>query len=425
MWVRGALFALVLGGCYSPSFDSCLLVCAANETCPDGYQCSSGRCAVRGSTCSPTIDGGDDGMPDGMITFNCGNGTPEPGEICFQDPIIVDTQTSDIAAAQLIDIDVDDKTDLVFLTTSGYASRIRTGPTTFGPANVVGPAATAKVMLGIDLGGNTLQELVHNDTTRGVEVFQWDGDSWELGASAASQVGFEAKGIAHGRTTSVAMEQSIAVVFPTVLRVFQLPTNALTPLTRQNSLFLLTNPKDVAIADTKGDNASEIAVALPTGIAMFTNVSANLVAQGVPDLMAGVDAIERCDIDGGAGTEFAYTIQRVGGMSTVGGLRWNGTAYELTPTRMISNMTEPIACADFDRDGLEDAVIFGGDGNGQAYVQILRGLSDATFAAPIRFPVALPGAADIHIGRFNTDEVPDIVVTSAATGIIAVLESNP
>jgi hypothetical protein len=428
MWVRGALFAFVLGGCYSPSFDSCYLACASNDVCPNGFECSNGRCAVEGSNCSPTSDGGDDGMPpDEMITFNCGNAVPEPGEFCFKDPIRIDTLTSDINATQLIDINVDGATDLVFLTPASYSSRLRTGPTTFGNVNVGGPVAVAKVMLGVDLGGNTLQELVHNDQTDGVlEILEWDGDSWEVGASVTSQVtASDARGIAHGATTGVAMQQTIAIAFPTVLRVFRLPTTALTPLVQQSSNFTLSSPKDVAIADTKSDNAGEIAVATSDGILLFTNINGTLVVQGTPDINDGVDAVEKCNIDGVTGDEIAYTIRKVGMPSTVGALRWNGTAYELIAPKSINNMLDPIACADFDRDGLQDAVVVGGDGAGQLAVQILRGRPNATFDDPVRFPVDLPGAGHIYIGRFNADDVPDIVVTSSATGIIAVLEANP
>ena len=117
MWVRGALFALVLGGCYSPTFDACALVCAANEACPDGFSCSNGRCAVQGSTCSPSDGALDDGVsPDGTPVI-CGDGMRQPGEICFKAPQTIDTGANLILDSQTLDVTIpfgDDGLDISF-----------------------------------------------------------------------------------------------------------------------------------------------------------------------------------------------------------------------------------------------------------------------------------------------------------------------
>jgi hypothetical protein len=217
-------------------------------------------------------------------------------------------------------------------------------------------------------------------------------------------------------------------VYTNRLRIFNLPGgNTLMPLSQSANAFLLSGGRDVAIADTEGDGAGEIAVARNDGVDIFKNTNESIFLFSSPPVGDTVDGIENCNVDGGADGEFVYAMRAQGATpGSVGSIRWIGsTNYELPPLRSIPNMFGSVDCADIDGDGFADAIVAASNGQGQTAILVMRGRDDATFEAPIVFPIDVQLVSSIHVGLLNGDSVPDIIVTSGLAGLITVLLSNP
>ncbi len=421
MWVRGALFALVLGGCYSPSFETCSLACAANEACPDGYRCSSGRCALAGSTCSPTIDGGDDAMMDARV-FRCGDDMPQTGDVCFDTPIVINTGINTIFDAQLVDANGDGTLDLGFLATTGYTFRLRDNAT-FEDENTPGPTFTNTRVFAVGMldGGNS-PELIHDDSSN-VKVLSYSS-SWNVIASSESETA-NAQGIAVGPTKQGGPD-SIAAVYPNRLRVYSFTTNNLTSIVQASNSISFSGGRDVAIANTQGRGFGEIGVAQTIGVRIYKMSGNTILLDSMPST-GSADAIVGCNVDGDTDEDFVYLARaEVGGVpGRVGAVRWTSSTYEVPAPQSIPNLLGALACGDLDGDGRADAVVAtGGGGAGAFGILVLRGRDDGTFEPPIQFPVD-NAVTHLHLGDINGDSIPDIIATSQLAGVITILLSNP
>ncbi len=373
------------------------------------------------------IDGGDDGMPIDNNVANCGNGISEPGEICFKAPLRIDLGITGVFDAQFVDANGDGQRDLAFLTATGYAFRINNGGI-FSNVNTSGPGVPGSTrMRGVNLGGSdAVAELVDNNKMTGtVEIWEWNGAAHARIGMIGSETN-DAQGIAVGRTTGASDPPSIAMVFTSRLRIFQLPTgDALSPLAQSGSGFAITGGKDVAVGDIDKDLLDEIAVANNSGLEVFRNVSSTIVKISSPNIGGGADAVVTCDVDGDQDDEFVYSIKSTaGGPGRVGAARWMAASWEPPAPRTIPGMSAPVDCADFDKDGHDDAVVVATTG-GDVDTLILRGRADGAFEAPIPFRI-LDGVTQIHANvDFNNDEVPDIIMTSPVMGLVTILQSNP
>ncbi|MFN0250577.1 MAG: FG-GAP repeat domain-containing protein [Kofleriaceae bacterium] len=415
MCVRGGLlFVLLLGGCYSPSFDTCSLRCATNEKCPNGYDCSNGRCAIEGSTCSPSDGDIDDGMRPDLNTATCGNMTRDIGEICFAAPVQYDTD-SNIFDAQFIDANGNGVKDLVFATSTNYGFRLNDGG--FETTTRVGPQVNGMLTFrGEDLDGDTVPELVNHNTSGNIEIYRWNNQSnvWGLASSAVTEMA-AVPGVAIGRTP-----RSIAIVSSTMLRIFGLPSNGLVP-TPVGSGFGISGGRDIAIGDTDNDGTEEIAIAQMFGVSIFNSGSS------MSPFMQATDAVVACNVDGDSNSEFVYTIKSAGLPGRVGSLRWTSSAtYEVTPRQDIDNMLADVACEDLDNDGKDDAILVSGSLNNWNLL-VLRGRADATFEPPVTFEIP-SSVTHINVGDYNNDLAPDLVLTSNRAGgmaSITVLTGDP
>lgn len=420
--MRIILAAVALAGCYSPSFDTCSLVCAAGDKCPDGFTCSAGRCAVEGSTCE--IGPGGDGGVD-TNTAGCGNGTAAVGELCFKTPIVIATGVNGIRDAQLVDANGDGARDLVYIGPSGLLFRLNMSGT-FAATAESGPAVTNATRLrgvNLDTAGPELITNVSGASGRVlVYKYQGAGTSW---ASADEESGPNdpVVGIGVGRVLSSSGPPQITVASPTRFDIYTIAAAGAFNMMRDGQgQGLSVTATDMAVGDFTADGRAEIALATTTGISIGVAPAGTLTFTSVPSVTAPVSSVAFGNIDGEPGLEVAFASHPPGGDS-IGLLRSSQGTVQVATTKQILTLLDPVDVADLDNDEFADVVAGQSVGAG-ARVLVLRGRADG-LDDYIAFPVDKPFTAIHADADFNGDGLPDIVLTSTQLGLITILESNP
>ncbi|MEP6539179.1 MAG: VCBS repeat-containing protein [Bryobacteraceae bacterium] len=149
-----------------------------------------------------------------------------------------------------------------------------------------------------------------------------------------------------------------------------------------------TDPNITVVLKGKGDGTFADAVRLGFGARGLAVLASDLNGDGIPDLAVGQDRSVLVAFGNGDATFAPATAYAVNG--------------------------EPVAirAADLNGDGIPDLVIAAVDSTnyGTGSVSILLGTAAATFRSITAVPVGRP--ADLAIGDFNNDKVPDVAIAS-------------
>jgi len=110
---------------------------SATMTSPDTSLATSADTSTTDDTTDPTTDTDTDGATDESSTggpvLDCGDGIEAPGELCFDDVVLL--ESNDVTYdGRLMDVDLDGDGDVVYLIGDQVVTRLGTGKGVFGPA---------------------------------------------------------------------------------------------------------------------------------------------------------------------------------------------------------------------------------------------------------------------------------------------------
>jgi len=178
-----------------------------------------------------------------------------------------------------------------------------------------------------------------------------------------------------------------------------------------------SNPNKLAVGDFNGDGIPDLAVTtssssslnilLGNGDGTFAATSNSPVVGDNPySIVAG-------DFNGDGNLDLAVTDTFD---DTVSVLLGNGDGTFASATTFACGINNsPLAVADFNSDGkLDLAVGISGNSDTSDSVAIFVGNGDGTFTSPTPLPAATSNSiSSIHVGDFNADGIPDVVVTDS------------
>lgn len=414
MWCRGALLALVLGGCYSPSFKSCELACANGTTCPDGLVCSGGLCGPKGVICADA-----DAAID-TPTTTCGDGIQQAGEVCFKPAYVIATGTSPIYDAQFAEFTGDTHPDLVYLAGSGFVFRTNTNNTFGAPQQ--GPTTTSQRFraFNLDTAGSGPELVSTNASPAEVRIWRFGGTNWTP-ASSSPGLATDCKGVILRPVTHAGEPKDITVAYDNRVATWSLDANlSIAPLGM--GVMPPGTIRDVVGGDFDNDNLGEIAVATSMGVVVY-DVAADgtYTAKPSPNIPVS-SAVGSGDIDNDGDADLYYATT-----NEVGVRRWTGSGWENTEQTPIPMLQGPIDTADLDGDGRVD-LIAATNAGGTLRLIVLLGQADGTLGTPIPFdfPGDVPGLGQLVVNAdFSGDGVDDVAVTSPTIGKITIFESDP
>ncbi len=344
----------------------------------------------------------------------CGDGIRSPGEVCYKPAVSLAADTP--RRPQFADVDGDGDLDLVYLAfdpngidviytrinADGVFSSAIRGASTVGAHALVrdydfdGYADVA--VAGIDPNG-----------TAAITMFKGDGTAHQTAGGSATLT-FDPAGVAMGDVKGTG---DLLVVFDTRTILLYAVAGDMTIAFDDSAP--MPQLASGTVGELDGDGYVDLIAATYDGVLVVRGGQTGLSPIITTPMTTLPQSIAVGDINGDGLGDVAYTTPDSDILDMMPGA---GSGAFLPPrSTQLAGPLFGLELADVDGDGYLDMIAGGGS------LQItLSG------EAGLRAPVTIPStvfASSIHVGDFNGDEAPDLLVSSSTDGKIDVYESNP
>lgn len=359
---------------------------------------------------------GVDGGSDAALAM-CGNGLREPGEVCYGQAIILNS--NDVTYdAHLADMDGDGDLDVVYLIGDQYKFHPQNAGQ-FAATGLDGPTTFSRYAVARDLGGTARAELV-DVGDQAISVWGFGSNGFvALGSAAAPTGSGTAKGMGLGHITGGAAPNVVALYGNSVVLGTFDASLRLTATVVANP----NSPRDVTVGRLDGDALGDIVVAGGAGVLLYRGMNGGVAQTTVTGQTASTDAVVVGDVDNDGIADLAFAVAGTAGQLGVM-LGVGGAAFVAPQTRSSANLAPVLEAADVDGDGRAD-VVGARTQSGANAVLVALGQADGTLAEPVALPIATQANYLRAEADFNGDGAPDLVATDTNAQTIVILPSNP
>ncbi|MCR9165926.1 MAG: FG-GAP repeat domain-containing protein [Nannocystaceae bacterium] len=384
-------------------------------TTASGSDSSGETTAADASTTASTEATSDDGSSSTTdFVPGCDNGVVEDDELCFMEPVELDTLVSTQGVA-IADLDGDDHLDVVVGdygdgTTGGLYVYLGNGDGSFSDAIDSGES-TPLIRVAAGAIADGVVDVIAMRATATSAIMRFRGNDDGSFSSITSYAGGSNWDVAladlngDDRLDALGTNSGINVLIATASESFGAAETFGSPTSFQN----------VKTADIDGDGDVDVVAGVGAGIYAFINDGSGTLTAGTPfgqgssDVMVG-------DFDGDGNVDVAGTGNSIVSVHFGDGDGGFSAGLELTVN------ASPIAgkTSDLDDDGFDDIVVVNTSGT----TSILMSNGDGTFAPQELFTMLEGYLYDMDMGDLNEDGVDDVVVVSPNAGPVQLLLSH-
>ncbi|MGH1348496.1 MAG: FG-GAP repeat domain-containing protein [Nannocystales bacterium] len=344
----------------------------------------------------------------------CDNGVVEDGELCFLDPVELDTLVSSQGVA-IADLDGDDHLDVVVGdygdgAVGGLYVYLGSGDGNFSDAIDSGDD-TPLIRVAAAAIADGVVDVIAMRATATSAIMRFRGNDDGSFSSITAYAGGSNWDVAladlngDDRLDALGTNSGINVLIATAAEGFGAAETFGSPTAFQN----------VHAADLNGDGDLDVVAGVASGIYPFINDGGGTLAIGTAfgtgssDVMVG-------DFDGDDNLDVAGTGNSIVSVHFGGGDGSFSAGLELTVN------SSPIAgkASDLDNDGFDDIIVVNTSGT----TSILMSNGDGTFAPQELFTMLDGYLYDMDMGDLNEDGVDDVVVVSPNAGPVQLLLSH-
>lgn len=355
----------------------------------------------------------------------CGNGLPEPGEICYSrlesfpvggDPISV----------VLGDLDGDDRLDIIVnnLLSEAVSVLLNQGQGEFSPHTLIPVGNAVAIALGDVNGDGALDLVTANSREEAVSVLLNQGDG-SFAAPILFPAGIAPSGVAIGDLSGDGRpDLAVPDFLSNTVDIFLQQED--TSFLRAASFEVGSAPQQVAIVDVSGDSLADILVAnsdfffhllAVDTLSLFLNEGDGSFSSLTLPVGGEPEGLAVGDLDGNSLIDFATANFESGDISVY--LSQGGESFSALSPPLPSLEVFSLALGDINQDGALDIAASGPPG-------LTAHLNDGNGAfSPLEETFDEESIRSVALGDINEDTVPDFVYVIPALDEVRVLFSNP